>query len=364
MKTWQLGVAVLLAAGAAIGQDRVRVPSVPEVARDGYDQAADRAEAAYRETVDGSFRVFLSRLVDAERARVRESRLDAANRIRKLADRYRRLAAEAARHVNLGGTLPPPGKAEADLGIGDAIAGSREEMEAARATYGDALHSARDAAGAALGPALSVAIRSADLDAANRVKETESAIARDVRDRLRRLSWIVVRFPSLESAEHHLVLTVPGAWRVDDGELVGEGRRGEVPIATLAPGFRFISAALVKARIRPPSHTNLRVGVGPVNAIFDWERAAQCHYRYYEDRTVVPGRLLAPGREYEIVVRQLTRQSVEIVVDGRRVWIHAGHLSGTVSVYGMESTIGIREICVLGIPTERYWPDGPSHRVW
>ena len=130
--------------------------------------------------------------------------------------------------------------------------------------------------------------------------------------------------------------------------------------------FERISAVTVRGRIRPNSKHNFRMSVGPVNLIFNWEMAQQCHFRYDDDVTVIRRNLLEPGREHEITVRQLTAKSIEVLVDGRRVWITLGRLWGTVTIYPYQSSIGIRGVRVLGKSTGRLdrTTDRPSHRRW
>ena len=354
MKRTIRALVVLALAGAAAGADPERLAPAEPAARGAYDAAADTAEAAYLETAVGSLRVFLARIGDAERAIVREGEafLTAANRIRKIADRFGPIADEAAKHINLGGVLPMPPEPEEELGIEDAIGECREEMSAAKKAYREALEAAAAAATAAMAPALDRAIRSGDLDAANRVKEPGAAIAKDV------------RFRSVDTLENRFLVEGLEHWRVVDGELIGTARKDEKLEVTAAPAVRSISAVTIRARIVPPSTTNLRLTVGPVNAIFNWERAPEAHFRYQEDRTIVRGNLLTPGTEHEITVRQLTRRSIEVLVDGRRVWITHGTLEGTVTVYPSESTIGIRQIRILGVASDDGWPDYPSHRRW
>jgi hypothetical protein len=361
MRAFVLVFAVLVHPGVAAGEDPVRIESPGEMASAAFDAAAGDAEAAYRETVVGVLRVFVGHLVDVERALVRAGRIETANRVRRIADRNTALADEVSKHIWLGGLVPAPRKPESELGIGDAVAACREELAAAEKDYREDLAKARAEVGRRLEAPLALAIRCADLDGANRVKAVEEAVARDVRDRLRPLSYLEYQFENMESLEGRFLVDSPSDWRIVDGELIGSAMSGAN--ITAAPGFRFISAVTLRARIVPPSRQNLRLAVGPMSAIFNWERAAQSHFRWYTDLTVVPRHVLVPGREQDLVVRQLTKKSFEIRVDGQRVWIHHGRLLGTVSLYpALKSTIGVREIRILGVPEDRPRPDGPYHR--
>jgi hypothetical protein len=361
MRTWTVVIVVLLLSGVASGQDPVRIEPPEEVSAAAFDAAAKDAEAAYRETAVGVLRAFVSRLVDVERATVRDGRIEAANHVRRVADRHTALADEVSKHIWLGGLVPAPRKPDESLGIGGAIAECQGELVAAKQAFQEALTKAKGEAGMALRPALALAIRCADLDAANRVKAVEKEIDRDIRDRTRPLSLREYRFETREDLERRFLVTSPSDWRVVDGELIGSAMSGGH--ITAAPGFRFISSVTLRARIVPPSRRNLRLSVGPMTAIFNWELATQSHFRWYTDLKVVARHVLVPGREQEIVVRQLTKKSFEIRVDGERVWIRHGRLLGTMSLYpALDSTIGVREIRILGIPEDRARPDGPSHR--
>jgi len=362
MRKWIVGAVLAALAGAATAGDPVE--TVPDVkgALGAFEKEAAGAESAYRTAAREALAVFTSRLVDGERSALRARRLDDANRIRELADRFDALAAETGKRFRLGGLLPRPEEPTEGLGIGDAVAACREELGAAEAAYRERLEAAKAEARERTASALSLAFRTADLDAANRAKDVEAAVESDVEERLRRLSWLVYRFPSMEEVEERFVVEAPHGWRVVDGELLGSAVGGAM--STAKPAFDAVSSVTIRGRIVTPARTNFRVALGPLHAILNWELAAQCHFRWYTHRTVVGGHLLRPGREHDIGLRQLTKHSAEFLIDGKRVWLTHGRLRGALSFHpALESTIGVREIRTLGIPGEES-PEGPSHRTW
>jgi hypothetical protein len=367
MKTVIGAFLALLLVGSSVSAGDRSLPPAEDQALAQFTRAAGDAEAAYRETVLGLLKVLGSHLVDAERATVRKGDIEEANRIRYYRDRLARLATEVSRHDFLGGLVPvidkqfvPP---SAKAGI-EACAGKLSEADG---VYRAALKTARSGISELIASARRLATDSADLDAVNRVRKIEDAIDHEIAIRLERLGYIERRFDSRQAADKALLLEQPEAWRVEDGELIGTEGPGEKLAASVKLRTGRISAVTVRGRILPSAKHNFRMAVGPVTLIFNWERAAECHFRYHEKLTVVRGNLLVPGREHQITVRQLTKKSIEVLVDGRRVWITHGRLSGTITVYTHESSIGIREVRVLGTSggldlDPRSFK--PSHRRW
>ncbi len=356
---------LVIAALASAGGRGWPPPEVRAVAE--FEQAAKDAEAAYQEDLLGSFKVLDGGLLAEERAAVKRREFEEANRIRLVRDRSSRLATEISRHDYLGGKIGAEKVTLAADSANQVLTGHAKELAVAAKSYAVALGEAQEAAQPLLMVARDIAVRSGDLDAANRVQAAEDRIGHEIRERSRSLIYREFRFTDLSALEDKFLIdltTHPVAWRVTDGELVGMEGGGEKIEATLGIDFESISAVTVTGRIIAPFRHNLRLTVGPVNAIFNWERGVECHFRYFEQLTVHRVNLLVPGREHEIAVRQLTRKSIELTVDGKRAWITQGTLDGTITAYPSQSAIGLREIRVLGVPTKHVWPDHPTHRRW
>ncbi len=357
---------MLVLVGAPVSAEEQRLPPAEDRALARFAPAAIAAEAKYLETALGLLKVLAVHLADGERSAVRSGEIQEANRIRVYRDRIARLGTEVSRHDFLGGTLPaidqhfvPPSAVQR---VGEC---ARKLTEADRA-YRAALGSIKTEVMELIASARRLAIESADLDAANRVQKVEDAINKEIAIRLEVLGYTEYYCRSSDRVRNDFILAQPEAWRVVDEELIGTERHDEALEATLAWKLDRISAVTVRGRIRANSKHNFRLSVGPVNLIFNWELARQCHFRYDDDLTVIRGDLLKPGREHEITVRQLTAKSIEVTVDGKRVWITHGRLWGTVTIYPYQSSIGIREVRVLGKsagPLDRT-TGRPSHRRW
>lgn len=362
MRKTMLAAALLTLVGAAAGAEPAPTEKAVASAREAFRRAADAAETAYRETAIGSLRVFTSRLADAERARVRAGRIDEANAVRAVSDRFGALADELGERFYLRGVLPRLEAPREPFGIGDAVEDCRTELAAAAKAYREALEAAAAAAEESMAPALALAIRCADLDAANAIEAVEDEMAAEIRVRTRPLEWRVYRFRSMEPVKRDFTVEEPSCWRTVDGELVGSASKAARLLA--AEGYRSLSSVAIRGRILPPPATNFRLGIGPLSAIFNWELAPQSHFRWYAHRTISSFRL-TPGKEQEITIRQLTRASVELGVDGKRVYLTHGDLAGTVCLFpSCESTIGVREIRILGVPDGKGRRTEPSHRLW
>jgi hypothetical protein len=101
-----------------------------------------------------------------------------------------------------------------------------------------------------------------------------------------------------------------------------------------------------------------------VNLILNWEMSQASWFRYLEDKAMVPGHPLVPGRFAEIAVRQTAPDRVAVSVDERTLWSSPGRLFGTVTIYPMSSSIGVTDVRVLGIPDPDRKVTAPSHRRW
>ncbi len=360
------GFLMLVLVGSPVSAGERGLPPAEDRAFARFTQAASDAEAAYRETVLGLLKVLNSHLVDGERVAVRKAEIEEANRIRFYRDRIARLGTEVSRHDFLGGTLPAIDKHFVPPSAMQRIEEYAGKLSEADGVYRAALESIRTEVTKLIASARRLAIDSADLDAANRVQKVEDNINEEIAIRLDVLGYAEYLCSSADRVRTDFILAQPEAWRVVNEELIGTERPGEALEATLAWKFKRISAVTVRGRIRPNSKHNFRMSVGPVNLIFNWEMAKECHFRYDDDLTVIRRNLLAPGREHEITVRQLTAKSIEVLVDGRRVWITLGRLWGTVTIYPYQSSIGIREVRVLGKSTGRLdrTTGRPSHRRW
>ena len=342
------------------------VPPPEDLARTGFQTAATAAETAYRNSVLNAMRVLESRLAELERDAVKRSDLQEGNDVRAYRDRMKRLAAIVERQTDLGGMVPRIHAHGVPTSASHAVNDCKAKLAQAGLDYRAALTDAKFAAAKILRPAMESATESGDLDAANRVKASQDAIETERARRSRALGYDEYRCDSLASVQQMFLLKEPDAWRVVDGELIGTERYEEELEATLAWSFEQFTSVTVRGRIRKNAKHNFRINVGPVNLIFNWECARQCHFRYYDDCSVIEHNLLTPGKEHDITVRQKTRDSIEVLVDGSPVWTTPGRLYGTITIYTTKSSIGVRELSVLGKkkgPLDRE-TGKPSHRRW
>ena len=143
-----------------------------------------------------------------------------------------------------------------------------------------------------------------------------------------------------------------GEWKVEDGHAVG---RSLYPATeryswlTYRTFYGEIRRVVVHAALDGGSPHNLRIGVGAMTIVLNWEGGDMnlVHYRG-PDTTEVPPRALVPGRESEIVVEHVADR-LRLVVDGRLLWEDEGRLSGTVTLYPLlGSTIRVRDVTITG----------------
>ncbi len=362
MKTGLAVLSLVLLLSSVVPAGVRGLPPPEDRAAAQFNQAAKDAEAAYRETILGSYRVLDGALLDEERAAVKRWDIEEANRVRRCRDLSSWLAAEIAQHDYLGGIVRAAQRSLATDSSTLVLSTHARELGEAAKTYSKALRTGKQEVKPLLMIARDIAIRSGDLDAANRVMAAEEGIDKEIAERMSILFYREYRFTDMHELERNFLVGHPEAWRVTDGELICMLRTGDRIEVTPRIDFESISAVTIHGRIRPSFRTNFRLHVGPVHAIFNWERAAECHFRYFQKLTVHRGNLLVPGKEHEISVRQLTRKSVELTVDGKRAWISHGKLDGTITINPSQSSIGVREIRVLGVLKSQSGPGGPTHR--
>jgi len=140
-----------------------------------------------------------------------------------------------------------------------------------------------------------------------------------------------------------------GEWRVAKGELVSTCP-GDTAWATYRTSYKRLSSVLIRGRIVPPSQHNLRVWVGPVHLIFNWELADENHFRTHGRLTRSRPHALTPGKVHEIELKQVD-DKVVVTVDGKTVYETQAALRGTISLQAaLKATIAVREIRVVGEP--------------
>jgi len=151
------------------------------------------------------------------------------------------------------------------------------------------------------------------------------------------------------TADLDRMLITGGAWRVEDGRLFGRSLGPDVATrATARFAWRRIDCVTFRAGIQSGDGLNLRLAVGNVNVLFNWEVADQNHFYFGETFAQTAPRLLQSGCEYTIQLRQLDDQVV-VCVDGNPVATGPGRLEGAVTVYpALGSEIFVRSIEVVG----------------
>ena len=171
----------------------------------------------------------------------------------------------------------------------------------------------------------------------------------------------LVRFPS-GAALDRFQTEHWDAWAVEGGELVGtSGPGNDKPFLTYSTAFESLDRVVVRGRIMPPGTRNIRLSVGTVNLIFNWEVREENHYRNGSDLTVQAGPALEPGVVHAIEVRQDGEEAV-VRVDEREVYRTQTKLEGTVTVYPAHgSRIGISEMLIEGASAPGQAVEGHSH---
>jgi hypothetical protein len=163
-----------------------------------------------------------------------------------------------------------------------------------------------------------------------------------------------VRFTS-SAALNAFVLknTDSGQWAVRDGHLIVSTTKpvGE-PLTIYKTYFKSMSSVTVLAGLVPPQKCNLRLSVGPVNMILNWEGETKNFnvFRYgpkWTKETRSSPHALTPGRIHEVHLKQ-DGEKVSVLIDGVQHYVAEGRLAGTVTVYPMGSTVMVKEILVEG----------------
>jgi hypothetical protein len=151
-----------------------------------------------------------------------------------------------------------------------------------------------------------------------------------------------------------------GRWSIDGtGDsacLVGLSLGGEHRArATSRTAFRRIDAVTIRAGIRSAAGLNLRLAVGGVNLLFNWEVADENHAFFRSDATgeqrfVTSPRRLTAGTTHTIRLHQ-AGEEVIVLVDGDEVVRGTASLAGTVCVYpAIGSEVFVRSIDIVGEP--------------
>jgi len=151
------------------------------------------------------------------------------------------------------------------------------------------------------------------------------------------------------AADVDRMLITGGAWRVEQGRLLGRSLGRDVATrATTRFAWRRIDCVTFRAGIQSADGLNLRLAVGNVNVLFNWEVADSNHFYFGDKLAQTAPRLLQAGREHAIQLRQLDDQVV-VCLDGHPVAAGPGRLDGTVTVYpALGSEIFVRSIEVVG----------------
>jgi len=171
----------------------------------------------------------------------------------------------------------------------------------------------------------------------------------------------------IKNLMHQLVFRYEHLWQLYHGEIRGKSgptdRARDYNYMLLRTQFQEITAVHISGRIIGPVAENFRIGIGPLNATFNWECGKQCHFRDGTRTVRLPRHLLTVGKLFDLLVTQEGKEYV-VFVDGQEVFRTRVVLRGTVDVYpGYGSMIGVSLIEVQGVigadPASR-----PSHKRW
>jgi hypothetical protein len=172
-----------------------------------------------------------------------------------------------------------------------------------------------------------------------------------------------VRLHFVEEADLARWRIAGGQWRIDRETALGTQVGDEYAYLTWPVFYGRIASVTIRGRIESPENRNLRVAVGGVTAIFNWELGDVNWYRNGWEQHDLGPHALSPGKDHEI---RFTEDGgvVRIFVDGRETWETHAHLHGTVSVYpAVGSTIRLQEVEIRGVPVPWVAVDGPSDRA-
>jgi hypothetical protein len=145
-------------------------------------------------------------------------------------------------------------------------------------------------------------------------------------------------------------LLAGGRWRIENGELLGTCT-DDTQWATYRYAFASMSSVKIRGRIVLPSRHNLRLWVGPIHMIINWELADVNIYRNgIKQEVKTRTHALTPGKLQDIQLEQVGKH-IHLSFDGRLEAIFTdSKLQGTVSVQGaLGSTVGVKEITVVGV---------------
>jgi hypothetical protein len=139
----------------------------------------------------------------------------------------------------------------------------------------------------------------------------------------------------------------PGKWTIEKGRLVIKGSQGDG--ALYGEYFDSIAKVTIRAGIAAPASRNLRISVGPINMILNWEGADENHFRNSETGALskTHPRAIVPGRTHVIEVKQ-DAGNVVVSIDGKQHFTTPAKLQGTVTIYPMQSTLAVQEIVIDG----------------
>jgi hypothetical protein len=140
-----------------------------------------------------------------------------------------------------------------------------------------------------------------------------------------------------------------GTWKIEDGELLGTcPDHGQW--ATFGTAYSSMSEVSIRVPIVPPAKSNFRYWVGNLHFIFNHEIGNRTELRVGTKMVVVNREFLTPGKEQEVTLRQ-EGSNVVLLIDGKKEWEAEATMSGTVSVQAAHgSTIGIRQLRIVGSP--------------
>jgi len=160
-----------------------------------------------------------------------------------------------------------------------------------------------------------------------------------------------------------------GDWTVSDQHAVGRSlypQSDRYSWLTCRQSYGDIERVIVHAKLDASTPHNLRIGVGAVTVILNWELGDLNLVHYVgSDGHRAGRRVLTPGRESEIIVESIGTgpvRHVRLVVDDHVLWEDEGPpLVGTVTVYpALGSKIHVREVEIIGRPAPCVEVHGPS----
>ena len=160
-----------------------------------------------------------------------------------------------------------------------------------------------------------------------------------------------------------------GDWKVADSHAVGRSlypQSNRYSWLTHKTSYGEIRRVVVRGSTAEGSPHNLRLGVGALTALLNWEGGDLNLVHFVgSDASRAGPRALTPGRESEIVVDSSGtggERHHRLVVDDRVLWEGSGPpLTGTVTVYpALGSTIRVREVVITGRPAPCVEVLGPS----